>query len=45
VTIEINELQDEFYKNNSEIETVARDSIAEAVESCPLSASMMVPWD
>ena len=28
----INELQDEFYENDSEIETIARDSIAEAVE-------------
>ena len=28
----INELQDECYENDSEIETIARDSIAEAVE-------------
>ncbi|MDU6450060.1 MAG: hypothetical protein E6544_12270, partial [Prevotella sp.] len=25
--------------------SMPQDSIAEAVESCPLSASMMVPWD
>ncbi|WP_221766327.1 DUF5713 family protein [Lysinibacillus telephonicus] len=32
MTIAINELQNEFYQNNSEIETVARDSIGETVE-------------
>ncbi|UDK99126.1 hypothetical protein EYB33_14955 [Lysinibacillus sphaericus] len=32
MTVAINELQDEFYKNDSEIETVARDSIAITVE-------------
>lgn len=29
MTLAINDLQDEFYENNSEIETVARDSIGE----------------
>lgn len=29
MTLTINDLQDEFYENNSEIETVARDSIGE----------------
>ncbi|MBL0738740.1 hypothetical protein JI750_17725 [Flavobacterium sp. GN10] len=28
-TIKINELQDDFYENNSEIETVARESIGQ----------------
>jgi len=28
-TEEINDLQDEFYKNNSDIETIARESLAE----------------
>ncbi|MFJ7666085.1 DUF5713 family protein [Lysinibacillus sp. NPDC097195] len=32
MTIAINELEDEFYQNESEIETVARDSIAITVE-------------
>ncbi|MGE7946777.1 DUF5713 family protein [Lysinibacillus sp. NPDC093688] len=32
MTIAINELQNEFYENDSEIETVARDSIALTVE-------------
>jgi len=32
MTLAINELQDEFYQNDSEIETVARDSIAITVE-------------
>ncbi|MEK5332350.1 DUF5713 family protein [Lysinibacillus sp. FSL W8-0992] len=32
MTVAINELQDEFYQNDSEIETVARDSIAITVE-------------
>ena len=32
ITIGINDLQDEFEENNSEIETVARDSIAVSVE-------------
>lgn len=32
MTFAINELQDEFYQHNSEIETVARDSIAITVE-------------
>lgn len=31
MTLAINDLEDEFYKHNSEIETVARDSIAETV--------------
>lgn len=32
MTVAINELQDEFYEHDSEIETVARDSIAITVE-------------
>ncbi|MCH1624641.1 DUF5713 family protein [Fredinandcohnia sp. SECRCQ15] len=32
MTLAINELQSEFYQNNSEIETVARDSIGATVE-------------
>lgn len=32
MTLAINELQDEFYQNDSEIETVARDAIAITVE-------------
>ncbi|WP_410799844.1 DUF5713 family protein [Lysinibacillus telephonicus] len=32
MTIAINELQNEFYQNDSEIETVARDSIGITVE-------------
>jgi len=32
MTVATNELQDEFYQNESEIETVARDSIAITVE-------------
>ena len=32
-TIQINDLQDEFYEANSELETVARDSIAVTVEA------------
>jgi len=32
MTIAINELQNEFYENDSEIETFARDSIALTVE-------------
>ncbi|MEB2299537.1 DUF5713 family protein [Lysinibacillus xylanilyticus] len=32
MTLAINELQNEFYENDSEIETVARDSIALTVE-------------
>ena len=31
MTIAINDLQDEFYENDSEIETVARESIGDAV--------------
>lgn len=31
MTLAINDLQDEFYEQNSELETVARDSIAETV--------------
>ena len=31
MTIGINELQDEFYENDSEIETAARDSISETI--------------
>jgi hypothetical protein len=31
MTIAINDLQDEFYKNDSEIETAARESIGDAV--------------
>ncbi|WP_342512345.1 DUF5713 family protein [Sporosarcina sp. FSL K6-1522] len=33
MTIAINELQDEFYANDSELETVARESIAETVDA------------
>ena len=32
MTIGINDLEDEFYENESEIETVARDSIGVTVE-------------
>ncbi|WBF58491.1 hypothetical protein HXV90_01025 [Lysinibacillus sp. JK80] len=32
MTIAINELQNEFYENDSEIETIARDSIGATVE-------------
>ncbi len=32
MTLAINDMQDEFEENDSEIETVARDSIAETVE-------------
>ena len=32
MTIAINDLQDEFYENDSEIETVARDTIGTTVE-------------
>lgn len=31
MTVAINDLQDEFYENDSEIETVARESIGDAV--------------
>lgn len=31
MTFAINELQDEFYSNDSEIETIARDSIADTI--------------
>lgn len=31
ITLAINDLEDEFYANSSELETVARDSIAETV--------------
>ncbi|MEC1176986.1 DUF5713 family protein [Metasolibacillus meyeri] len=31
ITLAINDLEDEFYEHNSELETVARDSIAETV--------------
>lgn len=31
ITEKINEMQDDFYENESEIESAARDSIAEAV--------------
>lgn len=31
MTISINDLQDEFYEHDSEIETVARESIAETI--------------
>ena len=33
MTIAINELQDEFYAKDSELETVARESIAETVDA------------
>ncbi|MEK4424997.1 DUF5713 family protein [Solibacillus sp. FSL K6-1523] len=33
MTIAINDLQDEFYANDSELETVARESIAETVNA------------
>ncbi|MBF0715936.1 DUF5713 family protein [Gemelliphila palaticanis] len=32
IVVEINDLQDEFYENESEIETVARDSIGTTIE-------------
>ncbi len=32
MTLRINELEDEFFDNNSEIETMARESIARSVE-------------
>ncbi|MFC3746880.1 DUF5713 family protein [Paenibacillus sp. GCM10012306] len=32
MTLAINDIQDEFYQNDSELETVARDSIAITVE-------------
>ncbi len=32
MTLAINDLQEEFYENDSEIETVARDSIGISVE-------------
>jgi hypothetical protein len=33
MTIAINDLTDEFYQNDSEIETVARESIAATIKS------------
>jgi len=33
MVFKINELQDEFYENDSEIETVARESIGETVDN------------
>lgn len=42
MTIGINDLQDEFYEQNSEIETVARDSIAETVEEILLAYNISI---